>query len=391
MPEDASSVFVRDTRLRNPKKVKGKGLFMGSAYYEIFTGKTGDNGLSFSFPGVGGICTMCWRIADVHIRNRVVLAPMAGITDLACRLVAKEFGCGLVYGPLISAKAIQFRNPNTEQLLMIAEEERPVALQIFGSDPATMAEAARYVADIGPDTIDINMGCPTPKVVDHDDGCALMLEPVKAARVIEAVVRAVTVPVTVKIRKGWDEEHVTAVELACLAEQAGATAVCIHGRTREQFFSGEVDWSIIAAVKAAVRIPVIGNGDVKSASDAERMLRETGCDAVMIGRAGLGNPWVFSQTAHYLKSGEMLPDPTPEERVEMALRHFRLALEFKGERVVYEMRKQLTWYLKGLPYANQVKRKIMVTETPEAVMGILEDYRHHISLGLAAIAKQEGI
>jgi tRNA-dihydrouridine synthase B len=321
---------------------------------------------------------MRWHIGDAEIANRVVLAPMAGVTDLPFRLLVKEFGCGLVCAPMVSAMALQYGNPGTKKLLSISEAERPVAVQVFGSHPAVMAEAARYVADLGPDIIDINMGCPTPKIVDGGDGCALMRDPVKAARIVEAVVKAVTIPVTVKMRKGWDDEHSTAVELSRLAEGVGATALCIHGRTREQFYSGAADWSVITAVKAAVTIPVIGNGDVHTPHDAARLLHETGCDAVMVGRAGLGNPWLFGQILRYLHCGEILPDPTPDERIAMAVRHLNMAVQFGGARAVYEMRKHLAWYLKGLDHANQVKQMIMQAETPEGVIDILQTYRQQL-------------
>lgn len=316
-----------------------------------------------------------WRIADLTLDSPVVLAPMAGITDLPFRLLVKEFGCGLVYGPLISAKAIRYGNRSTRRLLSIAANERPVGLQIFGSDPITMAEAAQYVAEVGPDLIDINMGCPAPKVVDNDDGCALMLNPSKAARVIEAVVKAVSIPVTVKIRKGWDEDRVTAVEIARLAEQAGAAAVCVHGRTRQQFYSGKADWSIIAAVRAVVEVPVIGNGDVGTPLDVQRMMQETGCSAVMIGRAALGNPWLFGQVNEYLETGMVRAGPTPVDRIGMAQRHLLLALELKGDRALFEIRKHLAWYLKGIPGANRTKEAVMRTESVDQVLTLLEELR----------------
>lgn len=320
-----------------------------------------------------------WKIGDVELANRVVLAPMAGITDLPFRLIAKDFGCALVYGQLVSAKAITYKNKKTAELLTVADRERPVGLQLFGSQPETMAEAATFVANARPDLIDINMGCPVPKVVDNDDGCALMRDPQKAGRVVQSVVKAVALPVTVKIRKGWDENNVTAVEVAREVEKAGAAAIAVHGRTRSQFYSGKADWSIIAAVKQAVRIPVIGNGDVQSPEDAKRMLEETGCDAVMIGRAALGNPWLIRQVTQYLSTGRYDPGPQPAERVEMALCHMRLALELKGERSVFEMRKQLAWYLKGLPNANRVKQSIMSIADAAQVLSVLSGFRDEVS------------
>ncbi len=321
---------------------------------------------------------MRWHIGDVQIPNRVVLAPMAGVTDLPFRLLVKEFGCGLVYAPMVSSMALQYGNPASRKFLSFSDIERPVAVQLFGAKPAIMAEAARCVADLGPDIIDINMGCPTPKIVSGGAGCALMRDPALAAEIAAAVVEAVSIPVTVKIRSGWDAEHMTAVKLSRLLEDVGVAALCVHGRTREQFYSGEADWSVIAAVKDAVSVPVIGNGDVKTPQDAARLLQETGCDAVMVGRGSLGRPWVFAQIVQHLNGDEVMADPEPDERIDLALRHLHMAVEFGGERAIYEMRKHLAWYLKGLDHANQVKRAVMEAETLESVIDNLQTYRRQL-------------
>jgi tRNA-dihydrouridine synthase B len=312
-----------------------------------------------------------WSIGDIQMKYPVVLAPMAGVTDLPFRLIVKEFGCALVFGQLVSANAIRYGNKKTDVLLQIAEQERPVGLQLFGSDPAAMAAAARYVADFHPDIIDVNLGCPAPKVVDNGDGCALMRDPVKAAEVVRAVVKAVDIPVTVKIRKGWDDQSVTAVEIAQRVEQVGVCAVTIHGRTRQQFYGGNADWDIIAAVREAVSIPVIGNGDVRTPEDVTAMMRRTGCTAVMVGRAALGNPWLFRRIVQYLEHGVYDADPTDTEKVAMAIRHLRMALEMKGDHAVYEMRKHLAWYLKGVPNANKVKQVIMSIDAADEVFQVL--------------------
>lgn len=297
-----------------------------------------------------------WSIGSLRLAHPVVMAPMAGVTDLPYRLLAKEQGAALTYSELISAKGLVYGNVRSLQMVDVHPDERPVGIQIFGGDPAVMAEAARIVAERGPDLIDINMGCPVPKVTRNDEGCALMKDPERAARVARAVVEAVDLPVTVKIRKGWDADSVTAVEVAQALEEAGVAAIAVHGRTRSQMYSGRADWDIIAQVKDAVRIPVIGNGDVASPEDAARMLRHTGCDAVMIGRACLGNPWIFGRTVRYLREGVAGPEPTVAERVDMALRHLRMAVAYRGEKfAIPAMRKHLAWYLKGVPGANAWK------------------------------------
>jgi nifR3 family TIM-barrel protein len=300
-----------------------------------------------------------FKIGNVTIANPVIAAPMAGVTDRAYRILAREHGCGLVYTEMISDQALIYGNPKTNILLDCRGERGPIAVQIFGSNVEYMARAAEIVAGRGADIIDINMGCPTPKIVKNGEGSALMKNPELAARIVEAVVSRVNCPVTVKMRKGWDEESVNAVELARLVVEAGARAVAVHGRTRSQFYSGQADWEIIKQVREAVDVPVIGNGDVRSPGDAALMLARTGCHGVMIGRAAMGNPWIFSRTVHYLATGELMPGPTPEMRRETAVRHYKLLVETKGEDVANrEMRKHLAWYTKGLRGAARLRERI---------------------------------
>jgi tRNA-dihydrouridine synthase B len=310
------------------------------------------------------------KIGNVRLANQVIAAPMAGITDKTFRILAKEAGCGLVYTEMVSDQALLYGNVKTGAIMDIAGETGPVAVQIFGSEPDYMSRAAAIVESRGAALIDINMGCPTPKIVKNGEGCALMREPERAVRIVKAVVERVKLPVTVKMRKGWDEKTVNAVELAQAVAEAGAAAITIHGRTRAQFYSGKADWSIIRAVKEAVKVPVIGNGDIWSPDDARAMLEETGCDAVMIGRASLGNPWIFSRTVHFLKCGELLPGPRP-----MARRHLELLVQFKGERVaVWEMRKHAAWYTKGLRGAARLRDLINKARSREEITGLLQQF-----------------
>ncbi|HWR40465.1 MAG TPA: tRNA dihydrouridine synthase DusB [Patescibacteria group bacterium] len=298
------------------------------------------------------------QIGGIVLDNPVILAPMAGVSDLPFRLLAKEMGCALVYSEMVSNKGLLYKNERTADLMRIDPKERPVAIQLFGSEPAGMALAARLVEQAGADIIDINMGCPTPKIVKNGEGSALMRTPELAQRIMASVVEAVNIPVTVKIRKGWDDASVNAVNMAVRAEQAGVAAVSIHGRTREQFYAGQADWEIIREVKNAVKIPVIGNGDVRAPEDAKRMLTLTGVDGIMIGRAAQGNPWIFGRVIHYLRTGEILPGPDFKERITMLRRHLDMLMNFKGEyTAIREMRSHAAWYTKGLPRSAELRLK----------------------------------
>lgn len=315
------------------------------------------------------------RIGDIETYNNIFLAPMAGITDIAFRRICKSFGCGLVYTEMVSAKGMYYKSENTAVLTQIDEEERPVAVQIFGSNPDIMAYAAKQLEKDGADIIDINMGCPTPKIVNNGDGCALMKKPDLVGKIIAAVVEGVKIPVTVKIRKGWDEGNVNAIEIASIAQENGAKAITVHGRTREQFYSGKADWEIIRKVKKEVTIPVIGNGDIFTPQDAKNMMEETGCDGVMIGRGAQGNPWIFERTIEYLKSGAILPEPSVKEKVNMILEHMDKLIELKGEYVgIKEMRKHIVWYLKGLPNSSRLKNQVFNITQRGKIEKLLREY-----------------
>lgn len=306
------------------------------------------------------------------MENPVISAPMAGITDKSFRILAREAGCSLVCTEMVSDQALLYGNSKTCSLLDVSGEDSPVSMQVFGSDTGYMAAAAEIVESRGAWLIDVNMGCPTPKIVKNSEGAALMKDPEKAAGIIRTITERVKVPVTVKMRKGWDDSSVNAVELACLLEEAGAAAVTVHGRTRSQFYTGKADWGIIASVKRAVSIPVIGNGDIWTPPDALLMLEQTGCDGIMIGRASLGNPWIFKQTVHYLETRELLPGPTPGERAAMALRHFGLLLANKGENVaVREMRKHAAWYMKSLRGAARLREQVNRAKSKEEIKSVL--------------------
>lgn len=306
------------------------------------------------------------KIGNVTLENNLVLAPMAGVTDLPFRVLCKEQGAGLICMEMVSAKGIYYNNKNTEILLTTAEEERPVSLQLFGSDPQIMSEMAKKIEERPFDILDINMGCPVPKVVNNGEGSALMKNPKLVEKIVSQIVKAIQKPVTVKIRKGFDDEHVNAVEIAKIVESAGASAVAVHGRTREQYYSGKADWDIIRQVKEAVSIPVIGNGDILTAQDALAMKQQTNCDGFMIGRGAQGNPWIFRQILHSLETGEELPKPSIEEVTDMLLRHARAQIAFKGEVVgIREMRKHAAWYTSGYKNSAKLRGKINEVETYE--------------------------
>lgn len=313
------------------------------------------------------------KIGSIALEVPVILAPMAGVTDLPFRLLCKEQGAGLVCMEMVSAKAVLYKNKNTESLLEIHPQEVPASLQLFGSDAGIMSEIAKRLEERPFSILDINMGCPVPKIVNNGEGSALMKNPRLAGEIVSAVVRAVKKPVTVKIRSGFDKEHINAVEMAKVIEDAGAAAVTVHGRTREQFYAGEADWEIIAKVKEAVSIPVIGNGDVTDGESAAGMLRQTGCDGVMIGRAARGNPWIFREIAAYLADRTILPPKTKEECKAMMLRHARLQLQYKGEYTgVREMRKHISWYTAGMPHSARLREQVNAVETFAALEELIE-------------------
>lgn len=315
------------------------------------------------------------KIGNIKLANPVIAAPMAGVSDKAFRILAKEAGVGLVYTEMVSDMALIYNNQKTKTIMNLENESEPVCVQIFGSKPESMAQGAKLIEEAGAHLIDINMGCPAPKIVKNNEGSALMKDLDCAERIVKAVVRAVKIPVTVKMRKGWDDQSVNAVELAQRVEAQGAAAVTVHGRTRSQFYSGQADWEIIAKVKNMVKIPVTGNGDIWQPQDAKRMMDETGCDAVMIGRGAQGNPWLFKRTVHYLETGELLPGPDGSEKLRTAIRHFELLYEDKGERVaVREMRKHAAWYIKGLRDATNVREEINRATTRDEVIRILTEY-----------------
>ncbi|NJA39368.1 tRNA dihydrouridine synthase DusB, partial [Clostridioides difficile] len=315
------------------------------------------------------------KIGNLELKNKVFLSPMAGVTDLPFRLICKEQGCGLLYTEMINGKALCYDDENTKKMLKIEEEEHPVAVQIFGSEPEFMGRAAEIMNDYSNEILDINMGCPAPKVVKNGDGSALMKNPKLAEEVLRAVVKNSKKPVTLKIRKGWDDNSVNAVEIAKIAEDCGISALAIHGRTREQFYTGKADWDIIAEIKKNLSIPVIGNGDVFTIEDSINMLDKTGCDAIMIGRGAQGNPWIFKRINHYMNTGEILPEPTLNEKISTAIKHLKLAVEEHGEYVaVREMRKHIAWYLKGLRNSAKLRDEINKIEDYQEVVSKLEYY-----------------
>ncbi len=320
---------------------------------------------------------MEWKIGNVKISNQVVLAPMAGICNSAYRQICKDMGCGLIYAEMVSDKAITYNNQKTIDMLYMTEKERPISQQIFGSDKESFVEAAKFIEkEMKPDIIDINMGCPVPKVaVRAQAGSALLKDPDKIFDIVSSVVSAVNVPVTVKIRSGWDSNHINAVEVAKVIEKAGASAICVHPRTRSQGYSGKADWNIIKEVKENVSIPVIGNGDIKSPDDAKRMLEETKCDAVMIGRGVLGNPWLIKNTVNYLEGKEVI-DVSIVDRINMCLKHLKILDSLKNEKLAcLEIRNHISWYFKGIKGANELKNKVYQTTNIHDIILLLNEFK----------------
>ena len=324
---------------------------------------------------------MEWNIGNIKIKNRVVLAPMAGISNTSYRKIIKSMGAGLIYAEMVSDKAILHGNEKTFDLLKMSEEERPIVQQIFGAEAETLAGAAKIIEEkMKPDIIDINMGCPVPKIaIKNNSGAALMKDPAKIKEIVESVVNAVSVPVTVKIRSGWDEKSINAVEVAKIIESAGASAIAVHARTRSQAYSGKANWDIIKQVKEAVNIPVIGNGDVTSHLLAKEMLEYTGCDAVMVARGILGNPWLIKDCVDFLENKKLPDKVTNQEKIEMMRHHYELLLQDKGEiRALLEIRTHIIWYLKGMPRGKEIKVKICTAKSSEEIFNIINEYEKEL-------------
>jgi tRNA-dihydrouridine synthase B len=326
-----------------------------------------------------GEMLMSLMIGNVKLEGNLFLGPMAGVTDLPFRLLCKEKGADLVYTEMVSAKGIQYNNKNTESLLQIHETERPVALQLFGADPVILSETAKRIEHRNFDILDINMGCPVPKVVNNGEGSALMKNPKLIGEIVKMVSSSISKPLTVKIRKGFHETDNNAVEAAKIAEENGAAAVAVHARTREQYYSGKADWEVIRAVKEALTIPVIGSGDIFSPEDAKRMITMTGCDGIMMARGTRGNPWIFEQIKAYLEEGVLLPKPSFDEVKEMILRHATLSVEYKGEFIgIREMRKHVAWYTTGYPGSAKLRNRVNEIENMEDLRHLLEEYQNHV-------------
>lgn len=319
---------------------------------------------------------MKWKIGNIEIKNQIVFAPMAGVSNISYRTIIKEMGAGLIYSEMISTMGIIYNGKKTIDLINFNEKERPISIQIFGNDKESFIKAAKFIEEnYHPDIIDINMGCPVPKVaVKSQAGSALLKDPNKIYEIVKSVVEETNTPITVKIRSGWDEKNINAIEVAKKIEEAGASAIAIHARTRSQGYSGKADWSIIKQVKQAVKIPVIGNGDITSPELAKKMIDETGCDAIMIGRATLGNPWIIKECVHYLETGEILPKPTDKEKIKMIETHYNLLKKYTNEKqALLEIRTHALWYLKGIPGTKEIKNKIVTAKTEEEFLKILNE------------------